>query len=1391
MVTPWKCVTNAIFSLVLILCIPLVVWAGDVKLEKAELVAQNWIKSSFNDRSQAIDPNTRIVGKEIITFKQRTVGYNFLLFPQGHIIVPSRDELPVVKLYSFTNTLSMEKDSETSQWIKEELYLLNEGIDAHQAEMAVVDHERTPNGRLWSLFDKDPAYFGQDYENAFGATESLSLGPILTTTWDQADPYNLHTPLWYNGTKTVTGCVATAAAQIMKFWNYPATGQGSTSYSWNNGSTNQTLSANFASSTYGWSSMTSGYGSGSTTAQREAVAKLMSDVGIAFHMTYGTSAAGGSSAATLDGATVFPTYFKYKSTAHTVSRSSYASDSAWMQVFKSELQAGRPSQIRLRDPSAGGHSVVVDGYRDSPSEQIHLNMGWSGSYNGWYVSNNIVTGGYSWSDVGYQAAVVGIEPAVIPLVCNPPASLAVPATSSTGNYTVSWGASTTTGVTYILEESTTSTFSSVTAAYTGTALSAAIHKTANGTFYYRVKATKSGYTDSGYVVSSTACVVTIPTISLPVAIDDPAWVIATGGNANWYGQSAVNHDGTDAARSGAITHSQSTWMQTTVAGPGTIGFWWKVSSESGYDKLRFYIDTTEATAAISGEQGWTQVSGISVPAGTHTIKWQYGKDATTSTGSDAGWVDQVVYSSTSTGQLLTVNLLGLGGGTVTPNSGTLSWSGKTGTASYVTGTSVILTASPAPGSSFGGWGGACSGTALTCTVPMTTARSVTATFNGRRIMVLDNSLLEMSHALDIIGNSYTRLDAAGFTAATLGNYDIIMTSWSLPSATVTALVSRKAEIANWTRSGGRLFTSSSNGNTDWSWVPLSVTPASGSGEDVTVVATAHPLMTTPHALTTAAMSNWYTSYHNVWSSYDPAYELICKNTANKAIVLAASYGGGMIVVSGSDPEYHTIHGPTGGRYYLENLLSWSGYSSAGRIGGQVTDAVTGTSLTGVTVTATGPSSASAVSLSGTYSINYLTPGSYTVTARKAGYADAVRTGVVVTTGITTTANLALAPLKILTINSTNPASGVAITVTPDYTGLGNGVTPFTRGYASGTNVTLTAPATSSLGSFSGWTGCASVSGYSCTVAMTAAKTVTANYGAVNVAPVNVSVTPSSGTGTSQTFGFAYSDANGFADINHSIQVINSSLEMNNGCVTAYDNLHNLVYLLNDAGIFWLGPVTPGTSGVLSNRQCGISMTGATITRSGNNLTVGIPTSFTAAFAGGKNVYMIAQDRAGLNSGWQQKGRWMVGNGVNVAPLAVSVTPSSGTGPSRSFSFAYSDGNGYTDAFLTMQIINSTLQKSNGCATIYIRPSNQLFLLDDAGTSWLGPAVIGTSGTLNNSQCSINLGGAFTTQSNLSLNLNIPITFSSTFRGLKNVYMLGMDNGGLGSGWQQRGSWTPY
>jgi hypothetical protein len=228
----------------------------------------------------------------------------------------------------------------------------------------------------------------------------------------------------------------------MKYWNYPAAGQGSTSYTWNNGQTDVILSRDFNQSTYHWDLMRKTYGISHTSEEKDAVARLMSDVGIAFHMNYGVGASAGD--LMVYGPIAFPTYFKYKATLSSVSRTNYSSDSIWMQVFKNEVQNNRPCLFLIRDPNQYyGHIVVIDGYRDSPSEQIHLNMGWSGSYDGWYASNNIVTGNLNWTDVNSQQPLIGIDPQTASCVSPGLPSNPNPSNGATGvstSVTLSWSA---------------------------------------------------------------------------------------------------------------------------------------------------------------------------------------------------------------------------------------------------------------------------------------------------------------------------------------------------------------------------------------------------------------------------------------------------------------------------------------------------------------------------------------------------------------------------------------------------------------------------------------------------------------------------------------------------------------------------------------------------------------------------------------------------------------------------------------------------------------------------------------------------------------------------------------------------------------------------------------
>jgi hypothetical protein len=137
----------------------------------------------------------------------------------------------------------------------------------------------------------------------------------------------------------------------------------------------------------------------------------------------------------------------------------------------------------------------------------------------------------------------------------------------------------------------------------------------------------------------------VSSATLAGALDDPAIVWGTGGDAPWFGQSCVAHDGSDAARSGPVEANGTTWLETTVTGPGMLSFRWKVSSEAGWDYLRFQLDGAEQLA-ITGEVDW-QEDHRWLEVGRHTLRWTYSKDEVDldPKGQDAGWVDQVSFAA--------------------------------------------------------------------------------------------------------------------------------------------------------------------------------------------------------------------------------------------------------------------------------------------------------------------------------------------------------------------------------------------------------------------------------------------------------------------------------------------------------------------------------------------------------------------------------------------------------------------------------------------------------------------------------------------------------------------------------------------------------------------------
>jgi hypothetical protein len=136
----------------------------------------------------------------------------------------------------------------------------------------------------------------------------------------------------------------------------------------------------------------------------------------------------------------------------------------------------------------------------------------------------------------------------------------------------------------------------------------------------------------------------VPTLPLAQALDNTGLQWSSHGNAIWFAQTAITFDGVDAAQSGGLAANQFSALSTSVLGPGTLSFRWRVASQPGFDLLSFRLDGAVLTS-ISGDSGW-QLQSWSIPAGLHTLEWRYAKDGSISSNGDRAWVDQVQYAFT-------------------------------------------------------------------------------------------------------------------------------------------------------------------------------------------------------------------------------------------------------------------------------------------------------------------------------------------------------------------------------------------------------------------------------------------------------------------------------------------------------------------------------------------------------------------------------------------------------------------------------------------------------------------------------------------------------------------------------------------------------------------------
>lgn len=373
-------------------------FAERVNEQQASIVATNFLKATSGIN----------VLKPVLYYKQvepdgsvNFYVFNFLNY-KGFVIVTGDDILEPVIAYSTESAFDMSSSKfiGISDWIN--------GVNRQIGE--IVKRNLKADQRIADLW--------VTYKNGVPPSNSVASAvlPLLTTTWDQSmiiggvEYYNSFCP--FNSTdnaRCFTGCVATAMAQIMKYWNSPSHGTGSNAYLCVNSSSGYLYglqAVNFAGATYNWAQMPDQLTAGST----HDVDLLMYHCGVSVNMDYGdgvgleTSGSGASTTGSAPSAeAAYENYFDYRTTLHSEDASNYSSTD-WINLLKGELDTRRP--IHYRGDGTGGHSWVCDGY--DVNNLFHMNWGWGGGNNGYFSVASLNPGSNNFSN--NQRAIIGIWP---------------------------------------------------------------------------------------------------------------------------------------------------------------------------------------------------------------------------------------------------------------------------------------------------------------------------------------------------------------------------------------------------------------------------------------------------------------------------------------------------------------------------------------------------------------------------------------------------------------------------------------------------------------------------------------------------------------------------------------------------------------------------------------------------------------------------------------------------------------------------------------------------------------------------------------------------------------------------------------------------------------------
>ena len=235
---------------------------------------------------------------------------------------------------------------------------------------------------------------GEEMDDVFirinrAAATADSVGPLLgNIKYDQGEPYNRKCPVLNNEGRSVTGCVATAMAQVMRFYQHPSCGTGTSSYTGSSGA----VTYDFSKHPFNWNLILENYSSQSyTNAQAEAVAELMLACGASVNMKYSADGSGSNAdkaALALKNNFDYPTAANLELYVSTEDIRQNILVEVWGEALRMNIDAGHPVIYAGSSGNAiTGHCFVVDGYKfdAAGNTYFHINWGWSGLNDGWFL----------------------------------------------------------------------------------------------------------------------------------------------------------------------------------------------------------------------------------------------------------------------------------------------------------------------------------------------------------------------------------------------------------------------------------------------------------------------------------------------------------------------------------------------------------------------------------------------------------------------------------------------------------------------------------------------------------------------------------------------------------------------------------------------------------------------------------------------------------------------------------------------------------------------------------------------------------------------------------------------------------------------------------------------